>query len=193
MLMTVKLRWIVLSTTLFATAANAQVVTSHGTVLGQSCYLQTRISGDNSRALETCTLALERDLMGANDRAATFDNRGVILDRMQRLEEADADFLKAISLRPDLGDAYVNRGAIQIKKKQYDAALALTERGIGLGTSLPYLAEYNRALALQLLGRNREAYEGYRKALALEPGFVQAAERLKDFSVVRRPAAPVTN
>jgi tetratricopeptide (TPR) repeat protein len=191
--MTKQICWIVLSTTLFATAANAQVVTSHGTVLGQSCYLQTRISGDNNRALEICTLALERDLMGANDRAATYDNRGVILDRMQRLEEAEADFDKAIALRPDLGDAYVNRGAVLIKKKQYGDALAQIERGIGFGTSFPYIAEYNRALALQLLGRNREAYEGYRKALALEPGFVQAAERLKDFSVVRRPVAPVTN
>lgn len=191
--MTIKLRWIVPSAIMFATAANAQVVMTHGTVLGQSCYLQTRINGDSIRALETCTLALERDLMGANDRAATFDNRGVILDRMQRLDEAEADFDKAIALRPDLGDAYVNRGAVLIKRKQYGDALSQIERGIGFGTSFPYIAEYNRALALQFLGRNREAYDGYHKVLALEPGFAQATERLKDFSVVRRPAAPVTN
>lgn len=191
--MTTKIRWIALSTIFFATAASAQVVMTHGTVLGQSCYLQTRINGDAVRALETCTLALERDLMGANDRAATFDNRGVILDRMQRLEEAQADFDKAIALRPDLGDAYVNRGAVLIKKKLYGDALAQIERGMTLGTSFPFIAEYNRALALQLLGRNREAYEGYHKVLVLEPNFGPATERLKDFSVVRRSAAPVTN
>lgn len=184
---------IALSATIFASAASAQVVMTHGTVLGQSCYMQARINGDPVRGVETCTMALERDLMGAKDRAATLDNRGVILDRMGRLEEADADFLKAIALRPDLGDAYVNRGAIMIKRKQYGEALVQIERGIGFGTSFPYIGEYNRALALQQLGRYREAYEGYQKVLALEPGFAGATERLKDFSVTRRPAAPVTN
>ena len=114
--MTTKIRWIALSTIFFATAANAQVVMTHGTVLGQSCYLQTRINGDAVRALETCTLALERDLMGANDRAATFDNRGVILDRMQRLEEAQADFDKNSGWKDSVLLTVVN-GSIGLKSE----------------------------------------------------------------------------
>lgn len=185
--------FLMISVMFAANAAQAQVITSHGTLLGSDCYRQARFDGDLWRGLEICNLALERDVMGHNDRAATFDNRGVILDRLQRTDEAEADFNKAIALRPDLGDAYVNRGAILIKKKRYDEALEQIEHGIALDPSFPPIAEYNRAVALELLGRTRKAYEGYRKVLLMDGSFAQASERLRNFTVLRRTTTPPAN
>jgi tetratricopeptide (TPR) repeat protein len=174
---------------LAATTAQAQIVTSQGTPLGYECFLKARFSTATLAGLEVCNTALNREVMNVNDRAATYDNRGVILNQLQRLDEAEADFVHAIALKPDLGDAYVNRGSVLIRRQRYDDALVQIEKGIALGTSFPHIGIYNRALALQLLGRVREAYDGYNKVLAMEPDFAPARERLKDFTVVRRPAA----
>jgi tetratricopeptide (TPR) repeat protein len=71
---------------------------------------------------------------------------------------------------------------------EYDQAVEAIARGIALGPSLPHIAYYDRALALQRLGRNQEAYDDLRKALVLEPDFALASEALKGFTVVRLPA-----
>ena len=174
---------------LAALPAQAQVVTTHGTRLGYDCFRKALSGTDDRIGLEICNLALSREPLTVSDRAATLDNRGVILDRMGRSDEAEADFVRAIALRPDLGDPYINRSAILIRRARFAEALAEVERGIALESSLPYVGEFNRAVALQMLGRYREAYDGYRKVLELKPGFAQAEEQLKNFSVIRRPAA----
>jgi tetratricopeptide (TPR) repeat protein len=54
--------------------------------------------------------------------------------------------------------------------------------------SYPHIGYYDRAVAEQMLGRYKEAYYDYKKVLELEPNFVMASERLKDFVVTRAPA-----
>jgi len=39
-----------------------------------------------------------------------------------------------------------------------------------------------------MLGRFKEAYFDYKKVLELEPNFIMASERLKDFVVTKVPA-----
>ena len=120
--------------------------------------------------------------------AATYDNRGVMLDQLGHVERAAADFNKAIEIQPDLGDPYVNLGAMLIKKKEYAAALDQINKGMDLGMSFPHLGYYNRAITEQMLGRYKEAYYDYKKVLELEPNFIMASERVKDFVVTRTPA-----
>jgi tetratricopeptide (TPR) repeat protein len=74
-----------------------------------------------------------------------------------------------------------------------ETALAQIEHGIALDPSFPPIAEYNRAVALELLGRTREAYESYRKALLMDGSFAQASERLRNFTVLRRTTTPPAN
>src|SRR4051812_27335800 len=124
--------WIVIPA-LAALPAQAQIVTSHGTRLGYDCYMQARVGTDAARGLATCNQALSQERLSINDRAATFDNRGIIFDLLNRGAEAEADFDHAIALRPDLGDAYVNRGAMLIKRQRYGQALSEIEHGLGLG------------------------------------------------------------
>jgi len=75
-----------------------------------------------------------------------------------------------------------------IKQGQHQAALDQINTGINLGMSLPHIGYYDRAVAEQMLGRYKEAYYDYKKVLELEPNFIMASERLKDFVVTRVPA-----
>ncbi len=73
-------------------------------------------------------------------------------------------------------------------EKKFDEAMADVNHGIDLGPTYPFVGYYNRAVAEQLTGKFKEAYLDYQKTLELEPKFTPAAERLKDFTVTRKPA-----
>jgi tetratricopeptide (TPR) repeat protein len=169
--------------------AAAQTVVSHGAGLSHDCYMYARLGRDLRGGIEVCDQALQRENMNLRDRAATYDNRGVLLDAAGRSDEAESDFHTAIRLGPGMGDAYVNLGSMMIKKRQFPEALDQISKGLELGMSLPHVGYYDRALAQQALGHYREAYFDYKKALELEPTFQPAGERLKDFTVVRKPAS----
>ena len=167
----------------------AQTVVSHGMGLSHDCYMYARLGRDLRGGIEICDQALEREALNIRDRAATYDNRGVLLDAAGRSDEAEKDFDAAIRLGPGMGDAYVNLGSMLIKKRQFPEALDQINKGLALGMSLPHVGYYDRALAHQALGHYKDAYFDYKKVLELEPTFQQAEERLKDFTVVRKPAS----
>jgi tetratricopeptide (TPR) repeat protein len=169
-------------TVLAAAGARAQVVVSQGSGAGHDCYVHARFGFNPVEGVKDCTIALGQAL-SASDRAATYDNRGIILNQQGLLDAAASDFDRAIGLRPGLGDAYINIGSVLIRKKSYEEALVQINKGMALGASFPHIGYYDRALALELLGRYREAYDDYRKALEIEPTFSLASERLKDFVV----------
>jgi tetratricopeptide (TPR) repeat protein len=171
-----------------ATAAQAQTVLTIGTGLAHDCFLHAKIGNQLREGVVLCSAALKQDVLSSRDRAGTFDNRGVMLDQLGETEKAAEDFNTAIALYPDLGDPYVNLGAMLIKKGQHEAALEQINKGMDLGMGFPHIGYYDRAVAEQMLGRYKEAYYDYKKALELEPNFAMAGERLKDFVVTRVPA-----
>jgi tetratricopeptide (TPR) repeat protein len=158
--------------------------------LAHDCFASARSGRDPRTGVKTCTVSLREEALSGKDTAATHDNRGVMLDALDQANEAQGDFQEAIRLNPELGDAYVNLGSILIKKRQLPEALDNINKGLALGMSFPEVGYYDRALAEELLGRFREAYYDYKKVLELEPHFVRAEERLKDFSIIRVPAKP---
>jgi tetratricopeptide (TPR) repeat protein len=172
---------------LAATTAQAQTVVTIGSGRAHDCFVYAKTGDQSQKGVAICNQALEFEILSRKDRAGTYDNRGVILDMMGRAEEAASDFHTAIALDPELGDAYVNLGAVMIKKGQHQEALDQINKGISLGVSFAYVGYYNRAVAEQILGRYKEAYYDYKKALEIEPNFTMASERLKDFTVTRAP------
>jgi tetratricopeptide (TPR) repeat protein len=185
-----KLKIMLLAMTVLASGgAQAQVVVSEGMGASRDCYVHARFGFDPLVGIKTCTIALTQPLT-AYDRAATYDNRGVILNRQGRIDQAASDFNRAIALHPKLGDAYVNSGAVLIRKQSYEDALSQINKGLAFGVSFPEIGYYNRALALEALGRFREAYYDYKKALELEPTFAPASQRLTNFVVTPSPASP---
>jgi tetratricopeptide (TPR) repeat protein len=167
--------------------AQAQTIVTHGVGLAHDCYIYAKAGNDPRSGIEVCNEALKREMLITKDRAATHDNRGVILDTMGRVDEAADDFNAAIRLDPKLGDPYVNLGSMLIKKQQYEAALDHINKGLDLGLNFPHIGYYDRAVAEQLMGRYKEAYYDYKKVLELEPNYQAATERLKDFTVTTVP------
>lgn len=168
-------------------AALAQTAVTREIGLAHDCFLYAKGGFKPVEGVQICNMALQREKLDFRDRAATHDNRGVILAALGRTEAAKDDFNDAIRLDPRLGDPYVNVGAMLIKERRYEEALAQINKGLELGTGFPHIGYYDRALAYDLMGRYREAYYDYRKVLELEPNFTLASERLKDFTVTRAP------
>lgn len=173
---------------LAAPAAKAQVVITLGTGVAHDCYLHAKAGVNLQEGVGLCNQALDHDPLGKRDRAGTYDNRGVMQDMLGRTQQATEDFNAAIALDPSLGDPYVNLGAMLIKRGQHLEALDQINKGIELGMAFPHIGYYDRAVAEQMLGRYKEAYYDYKKALEIEPHFAMASERLKDFVVTRVPA-----
>jgi tetratricopeptide (TPR) repeat protein len=172
-------------------AGHAQLRVTYSVLnsLAHSCYISaltvvktgTHLTGD---ALAGCSAALEQPI-NVRDRAATFDNRGILHDVNQDYSAAWDDFNDSIKLDPELGDAWLNRGVALLRMKQRpDDALNDIKHGVALGPSLPEVGYFDLGVAEQSLGHIPEAYAAYKKALAADPNFAPAADALKNFRVV---------
>ena len=166
------------------TAASAQILVSIGNSRARSCYLGAKNGFASDDLIKVCSSSLEEENLSPKDRAATYDNRGILENSLGRLDQALASFNSAIAIDASLGDAYVNRGTVLIRQKKYEAALAEIDKGIGLGVAFMHIGYYNRAVAEELLGRYRDAYYDYMHTLEIEPNFTAARERLKFFRVI---------
>lgn len=172
------------------TAASAQVLVSVGNSRARSCYLAAKNGFASDDLIKTCSASLDEENLSPKDRAATYDNRGIMQNSLGRLDQALASFASAIATDNSLGDAYVNRGTVLIRQKKYEDALAEINKGIGFGMAFLHIGYYNRAVAEELLGRYRDAYYDYMHVLELEPNFTAAQERLKMFRVIRTGDMP---
>ena len=154
----------------------------------RACYVAVETKEAPDVGIAICNRALTEERINSRDRASTMVNRGVLEFAKGQTTEAMADFEAGIGLMPDVGDAYVDRGVLLISLSRYDEALADIKKGIDLGLSSPHLGYYNRAMAEDLMGRYLDAYHDYKHVLELEPGYSQASERLKRFTVTITPA-----
>ena len=169
---------------LAATPASAAV-----TVLGNSsarlCYEAAERRGNPSMNLvRTCDQAMREDALSDYDRVATLVNRGILKARLGHVDEAIADYDAALSRDPDEAEAYLNKGfallhldnAAQQARPMFDSALAKKTRR-------PELAYYGRAVANELTGQVRAAYEDYRQASLLDPSWKDPKADLARFKI----------
>ena len=161
-------------------------VTVIGGGLAEACSQAAMAGEDDPRFQELCTLALDTELLNPRDRAGTFVNRGVLKLRRAAFSDAARDFDFAVRLQPEMGEAYVNRGAAWIGRKRYAEGLSDLNRRLELGVSEPEKAYYNRALAHEGLDDPKSAYFDYQKALELAPEWTAPREQLTRFTVSRR-------
>jgi tetratricopeptide (TPR) repeat protein len=149
----------------------------------RACFEAANSGRADLTALIDCDTAISGQELSARDRAATVVNRGVI--HLLRRDAASAlkDFDRAISWRPDLGEAYVNRGAALILQGDFQGAVASIDRGIELGAEDPHEAYFNRAIAHEKLDDMRAAYADYRRAVELKPDWALPQQELARFTV----------
>jgi tetratricopeptide (TPR) repeat protein len=178
-----------LSVLLAASQAGAQIMVSVGKGHAHDCFVYAKAGLHLEDGVAACDQALKEDLLIPRDRAATYDNRGVLLDQLGQTEKAAADFHMASTLNETVGDPHVNIGSMLIKQRRYSDALAEINKGLDLGMSFPHIGYYDRAIAEEMLGSYKEAYYDFKKVLEIEPDYAPATERLKDFIVTTVPAS----
>lgn len=86
---------------------------------------------------------------------------------------AEATYLQALALAPDLEDAYLNLGAMLDAAGRYSELLRLSDAALGHcpGSALLH---YNRGVALDQLDSLEEAAASYERSLALDPTLADA-------------------
>jgi tetratricopeptide (TPR) repeat protein len=170
-------------------------------VLAGSSHGSVAVVGDNSAAncsqaalekraddasLQNCNRAIDEDALNRNDLTRTYVNRGAVLMNRRDYAAARADLERAIHLDPQIGDAWMDRGAINIIEHHYAEGIADTTKGLALGVSEPAKAYFNRAVAYEGIDDEKSAYLDYQQALALQPDWEAPKHELRRFTVSRR-------
>ncbi len=181
-----------LTAVLAGVAALAVATTGHAAVAvvgggaAQACSEAAFKGRADWRSEQVCTDAIDQEPMSARDEAGTYVNRGVLRLRAGAYARAGQDFDEAERMQPKMGETHVNRGVLFMAQARYSDAVSEINRGLELGVENPAKAYYNRGLAYEGLNDANAAYEDYRKAQALAPGWDAPGRMLARFSVRSR-------
>lgn len=167
-----------------AAAPAASLVIGSG--LARECYEAAERERANAATVETCSRSLAEEALGFDDQAATYVNRGILRARLGDRTGAIGDYDRAIGMRPDAGDAYLNKGGVLLLEGKFAAARALFDAALARATSRPELAHFGRAVAAESVGDLGRAYADYRRAAELAPRWDCPRQELARFSVRKR-------
>ena len=171
----------------FLPAAFAQYAAQvFGSGYARDCYEAVKDrKHDAVKALQTCDVALEQEQISERNRAATHVNRGILFMRGGQHDRAMADYRKGLVIAPGMPEAEINLGAALYYLGRFEEAVAALDRGIAVENIVARAAAYyNRAIALEQLGRVEQAYSDYKTALRLDPDLAPAQRQLQRFRLV---------
>jgi tetratricopeptide (TPR) repeat protein len=170
---------------LTGTAASAAVaVVGNGTA--KVCYSEAEAGWNATFGIKMCNDALKNETLSQVDRASTLINRGILKARVDDIDGALSDYAEAMALGENVGEAYLNRSATEIALRHFDDAKADADQAIAHGTKRMEIAYYNRAVANEGLGNVGAAFQDYKAALQLEPGFTAARQQLARYRVTQK-------
>jgi tetratricopeptide (TPR) repeat protein len=138
------------------------------------------------RDVRRCDEALLRENLSGYEIVATHVNRGILRLRRGYVDEAVADFDRAITLDPEQPEAYLNKGAALIRRANPVEAVQLFTVALERNTSRPAVAHYGRAVAQEAIGNLAAAYRDYRRASELDPAWREPRIELTRFRVSAR-------
>ncbi|MBN3941106.1 tetratricopeptide repeat protein [Nostoc sp. NMS9] len=178
--------WISRSNVLMQQQRYAEAVASYDQVLKRepknSFALTQRcealsILGNNSDAIAYCEEALQVDgSWGTITPATAWFNRGVVLRKLTRPEEALTSFERAVNLNSNYSVALAEQCGTLIDLQRYEEATKACDFAIktneNWGKDKEAIAWNNKALALFNLGKMSEAVVAYEHALAINPNDV---------------------
>ena len=170
---------------LAASSASASVLTVGGS-FAEGCYRFAESRVGTQEAISTCDRAFTDQALSAEDRFATYVNRGIVKMHRREFGGAQADFERAGALDPKRGEPWLNMGVLQFKQGNSRAAIELFDKALELGTDEPEVAYFGRGLAHEDVGDLKSAYADLRRAAELRPHWSQPAQELARYQV-RRP------
>ena len=153
----------------------------------RACYLAaeaTEYSDPRADALAICNKALGNQALSYQDQLATHVNRGIVEFRLGMFDRALQDFDAALAIEPNQPDALINKGITMLASGAgIEDSLRLLDAGLAGDPHRPWVGYYGRAVAHELAGRDAAAYEDYKQAQELKPGWALARQALARFSV----------
>ncbi|MDF0556215.1 tetratricopeptide repeat protein [Kamptonema sp. UHCC 0994] len=105
--------------------------------------------------------------------ADTWNNRGVVLTRMQRYSEAIDSYEQATKIRPNYPDAWNNKGVVLLEMQQLPEAIVCYEQAIQAKSDYAD-AWNNRGVALSKMQKYEEAVISYNQALVIRNDYTDA-------------------
>jgi len=117
--------------------------------------------------------ALEQSLAADPFSADAYNNRGLALQNLRRLDEALLSYDRAIALKPGSSEAFINKGLVLRDQGRFQEALESFERALDIDPGNPE-QHNNRGNVLLDLGRAGEALAGFDRAIELNPSYPEA-------------------
>jgi predicted TPR repeat methyltransferase len=104
-------------------------------------------------------------------------NRGNVYKLMDRIDEAEADYRRALELRPDEPNTLCNLGTVRRARGDYEGAVALFRAAIARRPD--HVASWqNLGSTFENMGKRTEAADAYREAARLEPDSLETFRNL---------------
>ncbi len=151
-------------------------------------------SAEYQEAIDDYTAALQLDAMSAEMRATALYNRGLSQQKLPNLSAAVEDYTSALFLDPTFAHAYYGRGNALRESGQFLFALSDYEKATRYHHPNAAQVYYAEALTYESLKRPNEARKSLERAVAANPKFKQAVDRLASLqgSVMAKPSVVAT-
>ncbi|HVP83422.1 MAG TPA: tetratricopeptide repeat protein [Rhizomicrobium sp.] len=141
-------------------------------------------------AYDDFTYALSLHALPSADIARVRFDRGVVLEEMNKPEDAIADYTAAINFEPRFAAAYNNRANVYRRLGRLDDAMRDYNASLANGNPQPEYPLYGLGQIAEALGRTDVARSYYQQALANNPHFDLAAQRMGVMTMPSTEEAP---
>jgi tetratricopeptide (TPR) repeat protein len=164
-------------------AAAAPVADSQSSSAGRGAQLieagrALEMSGQKDEALVDYTRAIESHALDRDERARALFDRGLLLDGMSRLDDALQDYSAALSVSPKFAAALNNRANIYRRLRRFVEAQRDYRASLAAGNPQIQYPYYGLGQIAEAQGKMDQARNFYAKALAVDPDFVLASQKM---------------
>lgn len=138
--------------------------------------------GRAGRAILDYTTALWNDHLRREFRPRVLNNRGLSYEAISDFESAMRDYNLALRLNDEYAEAYCSRANLHRRFSRYEAAIADYDLALRNDHPYPKYVFVWQGMALEGLGKRREAMDAFRRALSIDPEFKLAKSHLERLS-----------
>ena len=136
------------------------------------------LEGDTDGALADLTAAINAHSLPNPEQARAYLERGLVLDGMNRLDDALGDYGAALRLNPNSAPALNNRANVYRRQSRIEDARRDYLASLAAGNPAPEYPYYGLGQIAEREGKPEEAKSFYARAVAANPDYGLAAERL---------------
>jgi tetratricopeptide (TPR) repeat protein len=151
--------------------------------------LADHLLGDPDHALADLTEAISSHGLTVPEQARAYLERGLILDGMARLDDAIGDYGAVLRLVPNSPTALNNRANVFRRQNRFEEARRDYLASLAADNPAPEYPYYGLGQIAESQGKADEAKNFYGRALAANPGYALASQRLAELGGAPSTAA----